>query len=250
MPWACSALLSPCAPADLCFVPAPCWSCRRSIHAMGVQRALVFMNFQQRLKDTGGCWVHVQRHCGCWLCSSQLVCSQSGGQLTGMMCSLMPWHSFSSQHPYASPIAEAKLAARNMSVASLHGELTKQQRQTTLAAFRRGAWAGWLMRAGRGSQCVAWLGEGGRQQAGQGLGCERRPQHQIGLLAQFPVVWPVCPTHLTSSCGPKNCQVRISTPPCPCSHRRRVPRPDCQRRGSPRPGYPRVRCRVPSGAAH
>ncbi|PRW51077.1 DEAD-box ATP-dependent RNA helicase mitochondrial [Chlorella sorokiniana] len=58
---------------------------RRSIHAMGVQRALVFMNFQQRLKDT-----------------------------------------------------EAKLAARNMSVASLHGELTKQQRQTTLAAFRRG----------------------------------------------------------------------------------------------------------------
>lgn len=38
-----------------------------------------------------------------------------------------------------SPLAEAKLAARNMSVASLHGELTKQQRQTTLAAFRRGA---------------------------------------------------------------------------------------------------------------
>ncbi|KAL4444214.1 hypothetical protein ABPG75_011951 [Micractinium tetrahymenae] len=58
---------------------------RRSIHALGVQRALVFMNFQQRLKDT-----------------------------------------------------EAKLAARNMPVASLHGELTKQQRQTTLAAFRRG----------------------------------------------------------------------------------------------------------------
>lgn len=26
---------------------------RRSIHALGVQRALVFMNFQQRLKDTG-----------------------------------------------------------------------------------------------------------------------------------------------------------------------------------------------------
>ncbi|KAL4441461.1 hypothetical protein ABPG77_001965 [Micractinium sp. CCAP 211/92] len=58
---------------------------RRSIHALGAQRALVFMNFQQRLKDT-----------------------------------------------------EAKLAARNMAVASLHGELTKQQRQTTLAAFRRG----------------------------------------------------------------------------------------------------------------
>ncbi|PSC75732.1 DEAD-box ATP-dependent RNA helicase mitochondrial [Micractinium conductrix] len=58
---------------------------RRSIHAMGVQRALVFMNFQQRLKDT-----------------------------------------------------EAKLAARNMSVASLHGELTKVQRQSTLQKFRRG----------------------------------------------------------------------------------------------------------------
>lgn len=26
---------------------------RRSIHALGAQRALVFMNFQQRLKDTG-----------------------------------------------------------------------------------------------------------------------------------------------------------------------------------------------------
>lgn len=40
----------------------------------------------------------------------------------------------------SSPLApaEAKLAARNMAVASLHGELTKQQRQTTLAAFRRG----------------------------------------------------------------------------------------------------------------
>eukprot|EP00887_Chlorella_sp_A99_P001159 scaffold14.g1159.t1 len=58
---------------------------RRCLHALGSQRALVFMNFQQRLKDT-----------------------------------------------------EAKLRARRMAVASLHGELSKQQRKATLDAFRRG----------------------------------------------------------------------------------------------------------------
>lgn len=41
--------------------------------------------------------------------------------------------------PNPTRCAELKLAARNMSVASLHGELTKQQRQATLNAFRRGA---------------------------------------------------------------------------------------------------------------
>lgn len=58
---------------------------RRTIHALGSQRCLVFMNFQQRLKDTA-----------------------------------------------------AKLAARRMPVAALHGELSKQQRKATLEAFRRG----------------------------------------------------------------------------------------------------------------
>jgi superfamily II DNA/RNA helicase len=58
---------------------------RRTMHALGIEKALIFMNFQQRLKDT-----------------------------------------------------EAKLAAKNMSVGSLHGELTKQQRSSTLAAFRAG----------------------------------------------------------------------------------------------------------------
>lgn len=58
---------------------------RRAIHAVGAQRALVFMNFQQRLKD-----------------------------------------------------AEGKLAARKMPVGSLHGEMTKQERQATLDAFRAG----------------------------------------------------------------------------------------------------------------
>lgn len=37
----------------LCTTASWMYECRRSIHAMGVQRALVFMNFQQRLKDTG-----------------------------------------------------------------------------------------------------------------------------------------------------------------------------------------------------
>jgi superfamily II DNA/RNA helicase len=58
---------------------------RKTMHALGIEKALIFMNFQQRLKDT-----------------------------------------------------EAKLAAKNMSVGSLHGELTKQQRSSTLAAFRAG----------------------------------------------------------------------------------------------------------------
>lgn len=58
---------------------------RRAIHAVDAQRALVFMNFQHRLKD-----------------------------------------------------AEAKLAARRMSVGTLHGDMSKQERQTTLAAFRSG----------------------------------------------------------------------------------------------------------------
>ena len=48
-----------------------------------------------------------------------------------------------------------------MSVASLHGELTKQQRQTTLAAFRRGAWAGWVKGAGS-RQCRGWAASAGR----------------------------------------------------------------------------------------
>ena len=58
---------------------------RRAIHAVNSQRALVFMNFQQRLKD-----------------------------------------------------AELRLAARKMKVASLHGDMTKQERQNTLAAFKAG----------------------------------------------------------------------------------------------------------------
>lgn len=58
---------------------------RRAIHAVSAQRALVFMNFQNRLKD-----------------------------------------------------AEAKLAARRMPVGTLHGDMSKQERQTTLAAFRSG----------------------------------------------------------------------------------------------------------------
>jgi hypothetical protein len=43
-----------------------------------------------------------------------------------------------------------------MAVASLHGELTKQQRQMTLAAFRRGACAGCLLAMiGREKQLAA-----------------------------------------------------------------------------------------------
>lgn len=65
---------------------------RRAIHAVGSQRALVFMNFQQRLKD-----------------------------------------------------AEVKLAARKMKVASLHGEMSKQERQNTLAAFKAGKYRALLV---------------------------------------------------------------------------------------------------------
>lgn len=58
---------------------------RRGIHALDAQRALVFMNFQDRLRDVQG-----------------------------------------------------KLEARGMPAASLHGELSKQERQATLAAFTAG----------------------------------------------------------------------------------------------------------------
>lgn len=65
---------------------------RRAIHALGVQKALVFMNFQHRLKDSQG-----------------------------------------------------KLQARNMQVGSLHGDMTKQERQTTLEAFRTGKYRALLV---------------------------------------------------------------------------------------------------------
>jgi superfamily II DNA/RNA helicase len=58
---------------------------RRSLHAVDAQRALVFMNFQHRLKDT-----------------------------------------------------EAKLKAKKIKAASLHGEMTKDQRKNALSAFRNG----------------------------------------------------------------------------------------------------------------
>lgn len=58
---------------------------RRSLHATGAQRALVFMNFQHRLKDTA-----------------------------------------------------AKLKTKKISAASLHGEMTKTQRQNALDSFRKG----------------------------------------------------------------------------------------------------------------
>ena len=58
---------------------------RRVLHAANAKRALVFMNFQQRLKD-----------------------------------------------------AEGKLKARKVSCASLHGEMTKDQRKNALANFRKG----------------------------------------------------------------------------------------------------------------
>ena len=65
---------------------------RRAIHATNAQRALVFMNFQQRLQDAAG-----------------------------------------------------KLAARKMKVACLHGELSKQERQNTLAAFKAGKYRALLV---------------------------------------------------------------------------------------------------------
>ncbi|WPT16465.1 DEAD-box ATP-dependent RNA helicase 47 [Picochlorum sp. SENEW3] len=58
---------------------------RKSLHAVDAQRALVFMNFQHRLKET-----------------------------------------------------EAKLKAKKISAASLHGEMTKTERKNALNAFRRG----------------------------------------------------------------------------------------------------------------
>jgi superfamily II DNA/RNA helicase len=65
---------------------------RKAIHATNAQRALVFMNFQQRLKD-----------------------------------------------------AEQKLAARKMKVASLHGDMSKQERQNTLAGFKAGKYRALLV---------------------------------------------------------------------------------------------------------
>jgi len=58
---------------------------RRAIHALGAERVLIFMNFQQRIKDV-----------------------------------------------------EAKLGARRMLVAGLHGELTQMQRKNVLQGFRNG----------------------------------------------------------------------------------------------------------------
>jgi superfamily II DNA/RNA helicase len=65
---------------------------RKAIHATNAQRVLVFMNFQQRLKD-----------------------------------------------------AEQKLAARKMKVASLHGDMSKQERQNTLAGFKNGKYRALLV---------------------------------------------------------------------------------------------------------
>lgn len=65
---------------------------RRAIHALGAQKALVFMNFQHRLKDSQG-----------------------------------------------------KLQARSMQVGILHGDMSKQERQTTLEAFRSGKYRALLV---------------------------------------------------------------------------------------------------------
>jgi superfamily II DNA/RNA helicase len=65
---------------------------RRAIHALGAQKALVFMNFQHRLKDSQG-----------------------------------------------------KLQARSMQVGILHGDMSKQERQTTMEAFRSGKYRALLV---------------------------------------------------------------------------------------------------------
>lgn len=102
------------------------------MHALGVQRALVFMNFQQRLRDTGAS-----------SCFGALVQPRLQPSLQPALSLLLVppahTHCFPPSPVPLTAAAVGKLAARNMSVGSLHGELSKQDRQKTLAAFRRGA---------------------------------------------------------------------------------------------------------------
>ena len=124
--------------------------CRRSIHALGVQRALVFMNFQQRLKDTGAVRYSAVQcvgqggavQGGAWPeghGSGAVYVWGGGGAGRGGACvcecvALCPGTAADVLPPPRPAPAEGKLASRHMPVASLHGELTKQQRQATLAA--------------------------------------------------------------------------------------------------------------------
>ncbi len=121
--------------------------------------------------------------------------------LTYSACALHP------PTPFARALftdAEAKLAARNMSVASLHGELTKQQRQTTLAAFRRGAWPCCVISLKLGGKGLGWTeiqvsfeGSATRWQppsAGVFPPHSLAPRMQARTPQQLPVAWQ--PTHL------------------------------------------------------
>lgn len=96
-----------------------------------------------------------------------------------------------------------------MSVASLHGELTKQQRQTTLAAFRRGeaACRPRSLAAPRSRLPVSRGCVHGWQEKRAGLG---QPGHVLGKLrAPAPTPPPSTHTHTNTAPSP------TSNPPHP-----------------------------------
>ena len=129
---------------------------RRAIHALNAQKALVFMNFQKRLQvRCQQLWLSVIQgiHCPrslqdsspCILTALRLVpCHSLCLSVSKFMMMLISWWVLcDNENEVAASLyqdTEAKLAASNMKVATLSGDLTKEQRQKVLANFRKGAY--------------------------------------------------------------------------------------------------------------
>lgn len=129
---------------------------RKCINALQAQRALVFMNFQQRLKDTqfkleassmevgvlgGLVWA---RRGGCGtVCLGLLILpgmlvAQHGLKGCAVVCRLMRLCSLAGPAMLARMSEGLPYAATCLQVGTLHGEMSKLQRQTVLREFRGG----------------------------------------------------------------------------------------------------------------
>ena len=124
---------------------------RRCIHALDAQRVLVFMNYQQRLKvQTRAAAVRVCIHfvpmhlrAVTWQVPECTVTLRHiPRRCRGSACG----HAEAEQEPvltHSCPCpqdTEFKLEATGMKVASLHGEMSKMERQQVLAKFRAGGY--------------------------------------------------------------------------------------------------------------
>ena len=106
---------------------------RRAIHALNAQKALVFMNFQKRLQ------VRCQQH----TMLRPLPCALHCSSVSHFWLTPISWWVLCDNEVWLSRLTqdtEAKLAASNMKVATLSGDLTKEQRKKVLANFRKGAY--------------------------------------------------------------------------------------------------------------